>query len=312
LPQVKALIVSGDEPARQALRDTLLETGDIDVVGEADNAVEAVEQVTSFSPDVVLLDAYLPHISGLETTRILKGKDFQGAIIVLSDDIQEMEAALQSGAVGYLIKNGPAEELHGVIQQVLEGEFAFGADVMGTREGMMIALRYITGEAFGPAQAAPTVASERDDDEAEDLVADMPKLVDEPVAEPPAVPEVAAETPTRSEPDRDEEVMSDVDMVISPPVDTATVLKLYQWLQGVAFADVNEVVGSWTGDTVVKVTLRRPIPLIRMLSELPEVMEVSEEPYAEVVGAPSQQAIMAELARGRTPPTRIRLALRPE
>ena len=114
LPQVKALIVSGDEPARQALRDTLLETGDIDVVGEADNAVEAIEQVTSFSPDVVLLDAYLPHISGLETTRILKGKDFQGAIIVLSDDIQEMEAALQSGAVGYLIKNGPAEELHGV------------------------------------------------------------------------------------------------------------------------------------------------------------------------------------------------------
>lgn len=112
MPQVKALIVSGDEPARQALRDTLLETGD--VVGEADNAVEAVDQAMSFSPDVVLLDAYLPRISGLETTRILKGKDFQGAIIVLSDDIQEMEAALQSGAVGYLIKNGPAEELHGV------------------------------------------------------------------------------------------------------------------------------------------------------------------------------------------------------
>lgn len=313
LPQVKALIVSGDQPSRQALRDTLLETGDIDVVGEADNAVEAVGQATSLSPDVVLMDASLPHISGPETTRILKGKDFQGTIIVLSDDIQEMEAALQSGAVGYLIKNGPVEELHGVIQQVLEGEFAFGADVMRTREGMLIALRYITGEASGPAQAVPTVASERqDDDETEETVTEVSEVVDEPVAEPQALLEAATETPTANESERSEEVMSDVDMVISPPVDTATVLKLYQWLQGVAFADVNEVVGSWTGDTVVKVTLRRPIPLIRMLSELPEVMEVREEPYAEAVGAPSQQTIMAELARGRTPPTRIRLALKPE
>ena len=285
MPQVKALIVSGDEPARQALRDTLLETGD--VVGEADNAVEAVDQAMSFSPDVVLLDAYLFHISGLETTRILKGKDFQGAIIVLSDDIQEMETALQSGTVGYLIKNGPAEELHGVIQQVLEGEFAFGADVMGTREGMMIALRYMTGEAPGAPQVVPSTASERqDDDETEEPVTDMPAVVDELLGEPQALLDAATETPTANEPERSEEVMSDVDMVISPPVDTATVLKLYQWLQGVAFADVNEVVGSWTGDTVVKVTLRRPIPLIRMLSELPEVIEVSEEPYAEAVGAP--------------------------
>ena len=140
MPQVKALIVSGDEPARQTLRTTLLGTGDIDVVGEADNAVEAVDQATSLSPDVVLMDAYLPHISGLETTRILKDRGFPGAIVVLSDDIQEMEATLQSGAVGYLIKNGPADELHEVIQQVLEGEFAFGADVIGTREGMMFAL----------------------------------------------------------------------------------------------------------------------------------------------------------------------------
>jgi hypothetical protein len=190
-----------------------------------------------------------------------------------------------------------------VIRQVLEGEFAFGADVMGTKEGMMIALRYITGQAGGPARAAPSVASGHDDG-TEGPVADMP-------AESPPSPQEAAEspaeTPTTGRLGSDEEVMSDVDMVISPPVDTATVLKLYQWLQGVALADVNEVVGSWTGDTVVKLTLRRPIPLIRMLAELPEVTEVNEEPYAEAVGVP---LVLAELGRGRTPPKRIRLALK--
>ena len=283
MPRVKAIVVSHDEAARQALRSTLLEAGDVDVVGEAGNAVDAVDRVTSLSPDVVLVDADLPHISGLETTRILKDRGFPGAVIVLSDDIQRVEAALQSGALGYLNKNCSAEELLGVIRQVLEGEFAFGADVMGTREGMMIALRYITGEAAEPAQPVASTASAREDDEAE-----------EPVAE------------------RDKEVTSDVDMVISAPVDTASVLKLYQWLQGVASADVNEVVGSWTGDTVVKVTLRRPIPLLRMLAELPEVLEVSEEPYSEAVDTPSRQAFLEELSRGRTPPTRIRVALRPE
>ena len=122
---------------------------------------------------------------------------------------------------------------------------------------MMIALRYITGEAPGAPQVVPSAASERqDDDETEEPVTDMPEVVDELLAEPQALLDAATETPTANESERSEEVMSDVDMVISPPVDTATVLKLYQWLQGVAFADVNEVVGSWTGDTVVKVTLR--------------------------------------------------------
>ena len=311
MPLVKAIIVSGDEPARQTLRSTLLETGEVDVVGEADNAVEAVDQVTSSSPDVVLMDAHLPHISGLETTRILKDRGFPGGIIVLSDDIQKMEAALQSGAAGYLIKNGSAEDLIGVIRQVMEGEFAFGADVMGTREGMMIALRYITGEASDPGQAVTSAASGHED-ETEEPVENVPEVVDGPIADSPTLPEEGTQAHATPLPERDEEVMSDVEMVISPPVDTATVLKLYQWLQGVAFADVNEVVGSWTGDTVVKVTLRRPIPLLRMLSELPEVLEVSEEPYPEAVGASAQQEILSELARGRTPPTRIRLALKPE
>ena len=325
------VMVTDDALALRDLAGALAESEDIEIVGEASNAVEAVDQVTAHSPDVVIVDLHLPHISGLETARILRDRSYPGAIIALSDDAQQLEAALESGAVGYLTRHSAADEVVGMVRQVLEGEFAFGADIMGTKEGMRTALRYITGQVASPAPARSTDAPTRAE-QPEQVVAGTPVGADDVDTEPPGALEQAAVAPASTqndeelelrdlleevnlttaipETDRDEQITADVDMVISPPVDTATVLKLYQWLQGVAYADVNEVVGSWTGDTVVKVTLRRPVPLVRMLAELPEVAAVDEEPYSNAGDGTPEEEILAELARERNRPTRIRLALK--
>lgn len=69
---ISVLLVHKYELARRGLRRMLEDHEDIDVVAEAGNAVEALSQVELGSPDVILMDAEPPYVSGLETIRILK------------------------------------------------------------------------------------------------------------------------------------------------------------------------------------------------------------------------------------------------
>jgi len=73
---------------------------------------------------------------------------------------------------------------------------------------------------------------------------------------------------------------------------------------------VNEVAGSWTGDTVVKATFRRPIALSEMLAAVPDVAEVIEEPLAEDSEAVLRSLRPLGLGMTRTPPRRFRIILK--
>ena len=73
---IRVLLVHGYELARRGLRRMLEGYEDIEVVGEAGNAVEAIGQVGTAFPDVVLMDAEMPHVSGLETIRMLKERGY--------------------------------------------------------------------------------------------------------------------------------------------------------------------------------------------------------------------------------------------
>jgi len=129
---------------RQRVMLMIDECEDVEVVGEAVSAVETVEQVTATRPDVVLIDAEMPHVTGIETARLLLGRGYSGAIIVVSDDVSQLEDALDSGSTGYLTKDFPDDEMLGAIRQVLEGNFVFGGSVLKIPEGMAIAARYMT------------------------------------------------------------------------------------------------------------------------------------------------------------------------
>ena len=118
---IGVLLVFGEELATQRLRGILKVFEDIEVVGEARSAIEAMQRVTTAAPDVIIVDAEIPDINGLETTRILKGRGYPGAVIVLSGDIQWLEEALASRAVGYLIRDAPANEVAAIIRRAPEG-----------------------------------------------------------------------------------------------------------------------------------------------------------------------------------------------
>jgi hypothetical protein len=71
------------------------------------------------------------------------------------------------------------------------------------------------------------------------------------------------------------------ELIIAPPLEPAMVLMLHQWLMETAEGNVEKVIPSMTGDTVIVVQLDQAIPLWRMMRELPFVVDMTADPYAE-------------------------------
>jgi DNA-binding NarL/FixJ family response regulator len=86
---------------------SLLSAWDMDVVGQASNGIEAVEQAQALRPDLVLMDIHMPHMGGLEATRQIKAvlPDTKIVMLTVSDDERDLFEAVKAGADGYLLKN---------------------------------------------------------------------------------------------------------------------------------------------------------------------------------------------------------------
>lgn len=104
---------------RQGIAAMLKDTGDIEVVGQADDGEEAVRLVQQHQPDVVVLDVNMPRMNGIEAARIIRQRWPEVRIIGLSvqDDQAIMGSMLAAGAHGYVVKGCAASEL---IQSVRE------------------------------------------------------------------------------------------------------------------------------------------------------------------------------------------------
>jgi DNA-binding NarL/FixJ family response regulator len=111
----KVLITDDKLTSRKGLRALLLTQPDIQVIGEAANGEKAIHFIKGNKPDVVIMDAKMPKMNGLEATRIIKKKwkDIRVIILTMHDDIRE--EALIAGADGFLIKGCPAEQ---IIQEI--------------------------------------------------------------------------------------------------------------------------------------------------------------------------------------------------
>src|SRR5262245_38659216 len=93
---------------------------DLSVVAEASTGVEAVHQFMRYKPDVTLMDLRLPGMSGLESIRTIRRMAPEARIVVLTmyDGDQDIVAALDAGAMGYLLKDGPPDMLVQAIHAV--------------------------------------------------------------------------------------------------------------------------------------------------------------------------------------------------
>jgi two-component system, LytTR family, response regulator AlgR len=108
---LRALVVDDEQPARDRLTSLLRELGQVDVVGEARNAAEALQRINELEPDLLYLDVRMPGMSGLELARHLGSLDVPPAIIFTTAHDEHAMEAFEAEAVGYLLKPVRKEKL---------------------------------------------------------------------------------------------------------------------------------------------------------------------------------------------------------
>ena len=119
---MKILIVDDHAIMRDGLRAILAREPDLEVVGEAHDGREAVEQALSLAPDIVLMDISMPGLNGVEATRRIREARASARVIGLSmhADPSYVRAMFAAGADAYLLKNAAAEELLLAVRAVAE------------------------------------------------------------------------------------------------------------------------------------------------------------------------------------------------
>jgi DNA-binding NarL/FixJ family response regulator len=119
------LVLADDQAlVRGAFRMMLDSEPDIEVVGEAANGREAVDQARLRKPDVVLMDVRMPGLDGIEATReLLSGEHPPRVLMLTTFDLDEyVYDAMRAGASGFMLKNAPPEQLAAAVRTVAGGE----------------------------------------------------------------------------------------------------------------------------------------------------------------------------------------------
>ncbi len=120
---IRVLIVDDHPVVREGLRAVLEDTKEMEVVGEAGSAEEALSSVERALPDIILLDLELPGMNGVDAIPRFAGAASHPRVIILTayDTEERVLAALKAGAVGYLLKGAPAGEIAQAIRAVAGG-----------------------------------------------------------------------------------------------------------------------------------------------------------------------------------------------
>jgi len=124
MDEISVLIVDDHAMVRQGLRTFLTLSEGIEVVGEAANGLEAVEQVRQQQPDIVLMDLVMPEMDGIEATRRIRELSPETQVLALTSFIEDEKvfAAIEAGALGYLLKDVSPEHLVEAIKAAQRGE----------------------------------------------------------------------------------------------------------------------------------------------------------------------------------------------
>jgi DNA-binding NarL/FixJ family response regulator len=129
MKHLRVLIVDDHPLVLDGLRTLLTTTAEIELVGEANNAEDAIHLATELQPDVVLLDIKLPlNTEGIEAARQITQISPQSKIVFLTGESENpllLPAALRVGAYGYLLKEADREEVLRAIHAVNSGQMIF-------------------------------------------------------------------------------------------------------------------------------------------------------------------------------------------
>ncbi|MEU0837187.1 response regulator transcription factor [Streptomyces sp. NPDC005969] len=128
------VLLADDHPlVRQGMRAVLDTVDDIEVAGETGDGLEAVRRAVELLPDVIVMDLQLPGLHGIEATRQIRTRVPDAAVLVLTmfEDDATVFAAVQAGALGYLVKGADGADIVAAIHAAAAGQPVFGAALAG-------------------------------------------------------------------------------------------------------------------------------------------------------------------------------------
>ncbi|WP_370401290.1 response regulator transcription factor [Sulfitobacter sp. JB4-11] len=120
----KVLIVDDHPMVAEGIQSILESYDDICVIGTLTNGKAVIDQLDALDPDVILMDLNMPEMGGLSTTEIVLERRPDTRIVILSmhDNPEYISSALSHGAMGYLLKDVPTDEIKQAIDVVMGGE----------------------------------------------------------------------------------------------------------------------------------------------------------------------------------------------
>jgi DNA-binding NarL/FixJ family response regulator len=135
----RLLLVDDHNLVRQGIARLLSRVEDLKVIGEAGDGVEAMAMARELNPDLVVLDLFLPGMSGLEVTRAITHDlpDIGVLVLTASDDDEDVYEAITAGARGYILKTTDHAELVRQLRKAASGEIALSHEVVGKLAGRL-------------------------------------------------------------------------------------------------------------------------------------------------------------------------------
>jgi DNA-binding NarL/FixJ family response regulator len=122
--KIRTIIADDHAVLRLGVRKILEGSGEVDVIGEAKNGVEALQLVNDLQADILILDIEMPVMGGIDVIRILFNTHTPIRILILSayDDKEYISEVFNHGAAGYLLKDDVPSQLLRAIRAVINGE----------------------------------------------------------------------------------------------------------------------------------------------------------------------------------------------
>ena len=140
---IRVVVADDHNLVRQGICRLLEETGEIQVIGEADNGIDALKLARLLNPDVLILDILMSPMNGLDTLKQVKALKNSPHVIMLSMHADQglVQQALQSGALGYVLKQAVAGELLAAVRAVNSGNVYLSAGVSQVLSDLLLGER---------------------------------------------------------------------------------------------------------------------------------------------------------------------------
>jgi NarL family two-component system response regulator LiaR len=144
---IRILIADDHAVVREGLRALIEAKPDMELVGEAEDGVEAVLMARSLKPDVILLDLLMPRMDGIEAIGEIRQENPHARILILTSFAADDKVfpAIKAGALGYLLKDSSSQALIQAIREVYQGESSLHPTIA----------RKLIREILRPSTAAP-------------------------------------------------------------------------------------------------------------------------------------------------------------